>query len=335
MDTLSTLSDGKLGSLEAEIYRRASNVDVFDPMDPSHIGPSANQEEVGRAVAFLAEFQLLRPAPGYPRGYVAVPPDVARHRYTHGMINQALDIQSRIDRAWDAFSVLKEQAPREAPCRAGAEDVESIESWARAQELAQRYAVRASEEIRISQPGRSPRIADSWPVMEHLIDALAPGVRLKVILHGAAQFNPDLVEFANRAHHDTGAEFRTLVEPMPWLVSFDSKTLFVLSAQEGQQVTVVRNASVSGFAAASFDTSWSIADRMSTQLGPREAFALSRGIKSHIVSLLIQGECDKAIAKRVGLSVRTCQRHIREIMDSLGARSRIHAGYILRENVMT
>ncbi|MEO3972404.1 hypothetical protein [Streptomyces sp. CAU 1734] len=329
VDLLASLTDGKLGSLEVEIYRHASRVDVLDTSELSAAVPAADEREICRAVARLAEFQLLRPAPGYPRGYAAVPPDAARNRYMSGMIHQAMEMQSRIDRTSDAFSVLDEQT-RPDP-GAGADALESFESWISVQEPAAEYAALARQEIRISQPGRSPRASDSWAVMECLMNSMRPGVGLKVILHGAAQFNPDLVEFANSARREYGAEFRTLVEPMPWLVLFDAETLLVLSATEDHQVTMVRNASVSRFAAASFDVYWSIADRVSSRLGPAEASAISRGIKSRIVALLIQGECDKVIAKRVGLSVRTCQRHIREIMDSLGARSRLHAGYILRE----
>lgn len=59
--------------------------------------------------------------------------------------------------------------------------------------------------------------------------------------------------------------------------------------------------------------------------------AISEDMKLSIVRLLVQGLEDRAIARRMGMSLRTCQRHVSDIMDKLGARSRLHAGFLISE----
>jgi DNA-binding NarL/FixJ family response regulator len=47
-----------------------------------------------------------------------------------------------------------------------------------------------------------------------------------------------------------------------------------------------------------------------------------------ILEQLAEGVKDDAIAHRLGLSVRTCRRHIAAIMEHLGASSRFQAGVL-------
>lgn len=39
---------------------------------------------------------------------------------------------------------------------------------------------------------------------------------------------------------------------------------------------------------------------------------------------------DEMIARRLGMSLRTCRKHIAESMETLGASSRFQAGYLAR-----
>ena len=56
--------------------------------------------------------------------------------------------------------------------------------------------------------------------------------------------------------------------------------------------------------------------------------ALSRGCSLHqdIAKLMAQGFTDEAVARKLGMSVRTCRRHIAALMGSIDAVSRFQAG---------
>jgi DNA-binding NarL/FixJ family response regulator len=53
---------------------------------------------------------------------------------------------------------------------------------------------------------------------------------------------------------------------------------------------------------------------------------VSREIHETIIRLLAAGHKDEAIARRLGMSLRTARRHIADIMEELGAASRFQAG---------
>ena len=63
-----------------------------------------------------------------------------------------------------------------------------------------------------------------------------------------------------------------------------------------------------------------------------QVVAISDEMKLDIVRMLVEGMEDRAIAVRMGISLRTCQRHVSEVMDRLGARVvGCQAGYLIRE----
>ncbi|MEV0412056.1 helix-turn-helix transcriptional regulator [Streptomyces sp. NPDC050448] len=71
------------------------------------------------------------------------------------------------------------------------------------------------------------------------------------------------------------------------------------------------------------------AEPFPTTVSPDAARSLSDELRQTIVRLLSEGLEDKVIACRLGMSERTCQRHIAEIMRAAGAKSRFRAGYSL------
>lgn len=49
-------------------------------------------------------------------------------------------------------------------------------------------------------------------------------------------------------------------------------------------------------------------------------------VTAAIAGLLAKGLKDEAVARRLGISLRTCRKHIAQLMDDLGAGSRFQAG---------
>jgi DNA-binding NarL/FixJ family response regulator len=62
-------------------------------------------------------------------------------------------------------------------------------------------------------------------------------------------------------------------------------------------------------------------------LTPAAAPAESRS--DRVLALLSTGATDEAIARQLGVSLRTVQRDVRGILDQLGARTRFQAGQLL------
>jgi DNA-binding CsgD family transcriptional regulator len=167
-----------------------------------------------------------------------------------------------------------------------------------------------------------------------LLGAARQGTRIRALYQHAsladAAVHRQMVELAA-----ADALVRTHAEPAGQLVVFDTEVAVVFNREptpgteptgtiELPAAVAVRDATVIAHLRATFDRSWADATSSdpddggtSTDLGP---------LQLSIVRLLAQGFKDDMVARRLGMSVRTCRRHIKEIMDTLDADSRFQAG---------
>ncbi|QES47712.1 hypothetical protein DEJ50_07675 [Streptomyces venezuelae] len=125
-----------------------------------------------------------------------------------------------------------------------------------------------------------------------------------------------------------GAESRTVAGGLsPYLV-FD-RALLVLPLQDAPgEALVVRSPDLVAFVAETFDLLWATGESMSK---PRERAVVqdvTDQTQRSVLRHLVQGDDDRATARALGISVRTCQRHVSSIMRRLGATSRFQLGYL-------
>ena len=112
------------------------------------------------------------------------------------------------------------------------------------------------------------------------------------------------------------------------LVIFDqSIALISPGLSMGGRAVMIKEAAVIAFLCRVFQESWErgtvLADSRKSQ---NEAKILANAIKGTVLRMLIQGFRDETIARRMDISVRTCRRHIAEMMEQVGAKSRFQAG---------
>jgi DNA-binding NarL/FixJ family response regulator len=55
-------------------------------------------------------------------------------------------------------------------------------------------------------------------------------------------------------------------------------------------------------------------------------------VQRSIAKLLIEGHVDEAIARRLGMNVRTCRAHIAKLAAALGRGSRAQLGYLIAQS---
>lgn len=105
----------------------------------------------------------------------------------------------------------------------------------------------------------------------------------------------------------------------------DTLALIPAVAADGStRVEAVREPVVVHQMAQFFNTAWTWAEighgHVSACYGPEA------DVKSRIVLLLAQGVKDETVARRLGISLRTCRRHVAEILERLNSSSRFQAG---------
>lgn len=161
------------------------------------------------------------------------------------------------------------------------------------------------------------------------LDLLDRGVRARLIYQHAIR--GDLVTRSLvRELTRRGAEVRTSAELIDPLVAYDGETL-ILPRSPGSSpgtgmtaATVVRDPAMVSFACAAFENLWNTATPLITDT--KDTAHNIDDLKKSIVRLMAMGHKDEMVARRLGISVRTCRRHIAEIMDEIDATSRFQAG---------
>ncbi|MCX5200272.1 helix-turn-helix transcriptional regulator [Streptomyces sp. NBC_00237] len=127
-------------------------------------------------------------------------------------------------------------------------------------------------------------------------------------------------------------EIRTLEELPDRLLVFD-RTVAFIPAQDDRQIALeLRHPGLVAYLANVFEHFW----RRATPLIEPVAYDPTpegiSGVQRSIAKLLVEGYVDEAIARRLGMNVRTCRAHIAKLAAALGSGSRAQLGYLIAQS---
>ncbi|MFJ3927259.1 LuxR C-terminal-related transcriptional regulator [Streptomyces sp. NPDC090022] len=287
------------------------------------------------AITELAAAHLLQRAPdGGEDRWSAVPPRAAAARALAPLTLRVREAHDEMDRLRERMEALVPAYEAGAAQRvvSGSGRLELVTDLGAVRALIAELAASCERELLASQPGgRHPQEA-----LEEAIGRdealLARGVRMRTIYQHTARYARPTAAYVERVTA-LGAEVRTLGDALMRMLVFDRHTgLMPVPGRPGAAL-VVREPNVVHFMAESFERSWVSAQPFPVTVSPDQARSLSDELRRTIVRLLSEGLEDKVIARRLGMSERTCQRHIAETMRAVGAKSRFQAGYLLAAHV--
>jgi DNA-binding CsgD family transcriptional regulator len=179
-------------------------------------------------------------------------------------------------------------------------------------------------EVVTMQPGggRDPdELEDATPRDLAMLDR---DVRMRIIYQHTARTD---IATRNYVREVTarGGEIRTSNETFDRLIIFDREVAFVPhDGTDPAAAAIVYEPTIVALFYRIFDNAW----RSATVFDPGEtAYGETLDdVRSTILELLAAGLKDDVIARRLGMSARTCRRHVSAIMTELGADSRFQAG---------
>ncbi|MFF4382403.1 LuxR C-terminal-related transcriptional regulator [Kitasatospora sp. NPDC001547] len=178
-------------------------------------------------------------------------------------------------------------------------------------------------EVLVSKHGGSFPPAALREALPRDLALLDRGIRMRSLYQHATRFDQP-----TRVHAEqligAGAEIRTLPEVLPQLIIVDG-SLALLPASSGGAL-IIREPDLLSYLLTVFERDWENATPFAT--GPQAAHDVTKTMKQSILVLLAKGLKDESIARRLGISLRTCRRHVSELLDSLGAHSRFQAGVV-------
>ncbi|MFD7553271.1 MULTISPECIES: LuxR C-terminal-related transcriptional regulator [unclassified Streptomyces] len=314
-----------LTSAEMGLYREFAE---HGPLRRSRLSAREDPDAVMRALEGLLANGLVRPI-GADCFAAANPTEVAEEllkRWQERVQGAQLDLlRMRGQLAELAIVHAARRRALQGP------PLERVESPAELRRILDQQAAECRRELLSARPGGPRPAADLSRARDRDRDLLARGVRVRTLYQHSARFDPPTMRHEAELA-DLGAEARTVPGGLVRCLVFD-RTLLVLPLDDAEGgALLVRSPELVEFVAEMIELLWVTGGHITT---PREkAFVqdVADQVKRSILRHLAQGEDDRATARALGISVRTCQRHVSAIMRQLGATSRFQLGYLAQRH---
>ncbi|MFG2111837.1 LuxR C-terminal-related transcriptional regulator [Streptomyces sp. NPDC048718] len=287
-------------------------------------------EQAADAVDRLIRLRLVSRLFEEPMRFTAISPDSAKAKLLDRTVRDLMSRQQEVDLIRSDFDSLRdifEMSERRRLQQYAVEPLDTAENIRLAVKNAITYA---ESEVLVCQPGGAHPAATVNGCLTMADELLGRGVQVRCLYQHAAQYSLSTLAYVERIT-DLGAQVRTVSDYFSRLLVFDRAMAVIELAGKSSGVVLIRDPSLIQFAADAFEHIWSYARPFLVDSGPNVSSWAPDATKATIVRLLTEGLEDKVIARRLGISLRTCQRHVAEIMDYLGARNRFHAGFIIHQ----
>ncbi|MFI7005965.1 helix-turn-helix transcriptional regulator [Streptomyces sp. NPDC050145] len=154
------------------------------------------------------------------------------------------------------------------------------------------------------------------------------GVAMRTIYQHTVRHSQGTLAYAARINRKN-VQIRTLEELIDRLMIFD-RTVALIPVGEDRQVALeLRHPGLVEYLTKVFEDLWRRATPLLDEPPYPPATDGITGVQRSIAKLLIEGHVDEAIARRLGMNVRTCRAHIAKIAAALGSGSRAQLGFLI------
>ncbi|MFI1419289.1 helix-turn-helix transcriptional regulator [Streptomyces sp. NPDC020731] len=157
------------------------------------------------------------------------------------------------------------------------------------------------------------------------------GVRMRTLYQHTARFNPERLSYVEQFTNGR-AEYRTIDELVERLIICDETVAFIPVRDDRQVALELRHTGLVRYLIKVFEFMWSRAVPLTAGTPYETAPDGIPEIQHSIAKLLVEGHVDEAIARRLGMNVRTCRAHIAKLAATLGSGSRAQLGYLIAES---
>ncbi|MFF3766435.1 LuxR C-terminal-related transcriptional regulator [Streptomyces sp. NPDC001922] len=270
---------------------------------------------------------LLRPDPEQAGRFLAVSPDVAYantarpiERTIQSHQNALADVLLAIDGIRHIHNKAHRQ--RVAP-------VELLDDPALIAAALERAVQGCQEELITAQPGggRSPQLLRQ--ALERDLELNERGVVQRTLYQHTVRTHGPTMAYIERVT-EVGAQVRTLDEVFDRVIICDRRIAFIPGeGDRSASALTVRHPGLVNYLATMFEYMWARARSVDPRTVTQRSPLISNEIRSAVLRLMVDGFTDEAIAKRLGMSVRTVATHIKKTSDALGSRSRPQLAYLI------
>ncbi|MEI7034296.1 LuxR C-terminal-related transcriptional regulator [Streptomyces pratensis] len=275
------------------------------------------------SVPCLIEMALLRPDPADAAWMRPVPPSAA---LAHLLRPIAREIDERVRLTAALSSTL-------APLAAVASDdpnlaITVLEGRGPIADSLRHSSAAAREEVLTAQPGGNRMSENLRQGLENARTVIAAGGRLRHLYQHPVRYSPGFSAYL--AQIPPGRlEVRTMEQTIERLIIFDRTVAYIPADPDRTAALEIRHPSLVRYLVQVYEVLWAQATPYTRQRPAADPGAPVTAVQRSIARHLTDGHLDDVVARKMGISVRTCRAHIAKLMQTLGATSRTHLGALL------
>lgn len=273
----------------------------------------------------LLEFALLHPDPDDPDWLRPVPPSAALTQRLHPIEREIRDrrrLSLELTDAFEPFMAISAQAPPTTHAITVLEGIERINASIELAMAECRY------EVLTIQPGggRSEDALNTAVERGRLLTQR--GVAMRTLYQHTVRHSHGTLSYAERMASGN-VQIRTLEELIERLMIFDNTVAFIPATDDRRIALELRHPGIVSYLVTVFEQFWRRAVPLQEQIPYDPTVEGVSGVRHSIAKLLVEGHVDEAIARRLGMNVRTCRSHIAKLGAALGSTSRAQLGYLI------
>ncbi|MEV3853969.1 helix-turn-helix transcriptional regulator [Streptomyces sp. NPDC050095] len=276
----------------------------------------------------LLEAALLHPDPDDANWLRPVPPSAALAQWLNPLEREIQERRREAVQLAELFEPFMAITARAGPVTHA---ITVLEGDARINAAIERLTAECRFEVLTVQPGGGRSENTLNVALKRGETILDRGVAMRSIYQHTVRHSQGTLAYAARMSREK-VEIRTLEELIDRLMIFDRSAALIPVGEKRQVALELRHPGLVDYFTKVFEDLWRRATPLLEEPPYPPAADGITGVQRSIAKLLIEGHVDEAIARRLGMNVRTCRAHIAKIAASLGSGSRAQLGYLIAKS---
>ncbi len=308
------------GDPVTDIYRYAARKGVIEAVEVAAADLGLSLREAHEAVANLVESRLLRVDDSEGRRFVPVDPELASASLVSSVEREIYQRRELIDQIRERMGAFRSEYGDAGRSSAAS----AVEYLVGAMEV-RGFLKMAGDACRDEVLAMQAAGGDVEDLSQMYLTLLARGVTVRIICQHRSRADVSTRMLLKRLT-DAGAAVFTVSHVPRSAVVFDRALVVMFGVEDDGEASVARVHShgIAKFLLDLFNHLWETATPLE---GVEVGYAnVADDLQQAIASLMAKGYTDEVVARKLGMSVRSCRRHIAMLMRDLDATSRFQAG---------
>ncbi|MCF3122599.1 MULTISPECIES: hypothetical protein [Streptomyces] len=276
----------------------------------------------------LVEFALLHPDPDDDNWLRPVPPSVALAQRLHPLEREIQDrrrLAIELTDSFEQFVAISTQSP------ANIHAITVLEGFDRINAALNSATAECTTSVLTVQPGGGRPVDALTQALERDRPLTDRGVSIRTLYQHTARHSQGTLAYVDQMSSGK-VQVRTLEELIERLIIFDRTVAFIPASDDRRVALELRHPGLVEYLSKVFEQLWERAVPLTEEVPYDIEPNGITGVQRSIARLLIEGHVDEAIARRLGMNVRTCRAHIAKIAAALGSGSRAQLGYLIAQS---